>query len=120
MSSRHTKSPNHPMVTDMAKKDVERVVRSESLSAEEIARDREIRKKVEREFPPKPRRVVPDSPSEALKRSIRASNMTVYEIAKRAGVSQIVISRFLSGERDIRMATADKLAEVLGLKLATS
>jgi len=28
-----------------------------------------------------------------------------------------VISRFLSGERDIRMATADKLAGILGLKL---
>ena len=46
--------------------------------------------------------------------------MTMYEIAKRAGVSQIVISRFLSGERDIRVATADKLAEVLGLKLVIS
>lgn len=31
--------------------------------------------------------------------------------------SQARIPRFLSGERDIRMATADKLAEVLGLKL---
>ena len=38
-------------------------------------------------------------------------------MAKAAGVSQIVISRFLSGERDIRMATADKLAGALGLKL---
>jgi hypothetical protein len=29
-----------------------------------------------------------------------------------------VVSRFLSSERDIRMATADKLAEALGLMLA--
>jgi ribosome-binding protein aMBF1 (putative translation factor) len=118
--SRHTKFPNQQMVTDMGKKVVECVVRSKVLSAEEIARDREIRRKIQGEFPPKPKRAVPDSLSEALKRSIQASGMTVYEIAKRAGVSQIVISRFLSGERDIRMATADKLAEVLGLKLATS
>ena len=43
--------------------------------------------------------------------------MTVYQIAKGAHVSQIIISRFLSGERDIRMATADKLANALGLEL---
>ena len=108
------------MVNDMGKKDVERILRSKVLSGEEIARDREIRRKIQGEFPPKPRRAVPDSLSEGLKRSIQASDLTVYEIAKRAGVSQIVISRFLSGERDIRMATADKLAEVLDLKLGTS
>jgi plasmid maintenance system antidote protein VapI len=44
----------------------------------------------------------------------------MYQIAQAAGVSQIVISRFISGERDIRMATADKLAEALGLTLATA
>ena len=44
----------------------------------------------------------------------------MYQIAQDAGVSQIVLSRFLSGERDIRMATADKLAEALGLKLASA
>jgi hypothetical protein len=38
-------------------------------------------------------------------------------IGKRVGVSQIVVSRFLSGERDIRMATADELADALGLRL---
>jgi hypothetical protein len=42
----------------------------------------------------------------------------MYQIAQEASVSQIVLSRFLSGERDIRMATADKLARVLGLGLA--
>ena len=58
--------------------------------------------------------------SEPLKKAIEASGLTVYEIAKRAKVSQIIISRFLSGERDIRMATADKLARILGLKLVRS
>ena len=46
--------------------------------------------------------------------------VTFIDIRDRAGVSQIVVSRFLSGERDIRMATADKLAEVLGLKVAAN
>ena len=104
----------------MGKKEIERVLKSGKLSPEEIAKDRETRKRIQGEFPPKPRRAIPDSIGEALKRSIRASDMTMYEIAKRASVSQIVISRFLSGDRDIRMATADKLAEVLGLKLVTS
>jgi len=42
----------------------------------------------------------------------------VDQIAQAAVVSQIVVSRFVSGERDIRMAMADKLAEALGLQLA--
>ena len=98
-------------------KGIERVIRSGRLTAQEIARDRELRGKVMAEFPPMPRRATSDALTEALRRAIRSSKITVYEIAKRAGVSQIVISRFLSGERDIRMATADKLAEVLGLEL---
>lgn len=44
----------------------------------------------------------------------------MYPIAQEAGVSQIVLSRFLSGERDIRMGAADKLAEALNLKLAAA
>jgi hypothetical protein len=31
-----------------------------------------------------------------------------------------MISRFMSGKRDIRLATADRLAYVLGLKLVAS
>jgi transcriptional regulator with XRE-family HTH domain len=57
--------------------------------------------------------------SEALKRAIRQSDKSVYQIAKEADVSPIVISRFLSGERDIRLATADRLAETLGLAVPT-
>ena len=104
----------------MAKKNTERLFRSTRLSPEQIAKDRDRRKQIEGEFPPKPRRAIPGSLGAALKRAIEASDLTVYEIAKRAGVSQIVISRFLSGERDIRLETADRLAEVLGLKLAAS
>ena len=47
----------------------------------------------------------------------RRSGKSVYQIAKAANVSQIVVSRFLSGERDIQMETADRLAVVLGLQL---
>jgi hypothetical protein len=103
----------------MAKR-FQRVFRDRPLTPEEFAADEEIRGKVQREFPPSRSKAVssPDSLSSALRQAIRGSDKSVYQIAMDAGVSQIVISRFLSGERDIRMATADKLAETLSLKLA--
>jgi transcriptional regulator with XRE-family HTH domain len=102
----------------MAKR-LQREFRDRRLTPEEFARDEEVRRKVQREFPPAQSKASAssDTLSAALKHAICASDKTEYQIAKDAGVSQIVISRFLSGERDIRMATADKLAHVLGLKL---
>ncbi len=104
----------------MARKKLKRVMRSGRLSAEQVAKDREVRRQIQDEFPPVPEEPIPNSLSEALKRAIQQSERTVYQIAKEAHVSQIIISRFLSGERDIRMVTADKLANALGLKLIAS
>jgi len=102
----------------MAKK-LRRSFRKRKLAPEDVASDQEVRQKVNAEFPPA-RSSAPTaqhSLSDALKQTIRESDKSEYQIAQQTGVSQIVISRFLSGERDIRMATADKLAEALGLKL---
>lgn len=52
-----------------------------------------------------------------LKIRIRKSGKKIYRLAQESGVSQPVIHRFITGERDIRLETADKLASVLGLKL---
>ena len=41
----------------------------------------------------------------------------MYEVAKKAGLSFPVVSRFCHGKRDIRLATAEKLADQLGLDL---
>jgi DNA-binding phage protein len=103
----------------MEKRRLKRVARKRPLTAEEIAKDQEIRRKVREEFPPAPRALESVAPSIAasLKQAISASDRSVYQIAKESGISQIVIMRFLSGERDIRMATADKLARVLNLQL---
>jgi hypothetical protein len=102
----------------MSKK-IERVFRERRLSPEEVARDEEVRRKVQAEFPPAaPSGSVSGRLSQALRDALQASEKSIYQIAQDAGVSQIVVSRFLSGERDIRMATADKLAEALGLTLA--
>ena len=57
--------------------------------------------------------------SDALRRAILASPKSVYQIHKEAGISQIVSSRFVSGERDIRHATADRLAKAPGSEIAS-
>lgn len=105
----------------MVEKKFERVMRTRRLTPEEVARDQEIRRKIEEEFPP----ARPSSGggshclSDALRKAVRECGKSVYQIAKEAEVSPIVISRFLSGERDIRLATADKLAEALGFSVPT-
>ncbi len=105
----------------MGQRKFDRVFRDRKLTPEEIARDQEIRRRVQEEFPPLESGVHagPHPLSEALKRAIQESGKSVYQIAQDSGVSQIVISRFLSGERDIRMATVDRLAGVLGITLGS-
>jgi DNA-binding phage protein len=102
-------------------KKLQRVFRTRRLTADEVAHDEAVRRQIKNEFPPASGTITSaaGSLSETLKLAIRASGKSVYQIASDSGVSQIVVSRFLSGERDIRMATADKLAGALGLKLQT-
>lgn len=59
----------------------------------------------------------PATLSVQLRTAIKTSGKTVYQLAKESGVSHPVILRFLSGERGIRMDTADRLAYSLGLRL---
>jgi len=40
-----------------------------------------------------------------------------YRLAKKSGVSAVVIGRFLAGKRDIKAATAVRLMEALGLTI---
>ena len=54
---------------------------------------------------------------DSLKAAIRQTGKPLYRLAKESGVSQPIIYRFVSGERDIRLETADKLAAALGLRL---
>jgi len=51
-----------------------------------------------------------------LREAIRGAG-TVYAVAKGSGVAHPVLLRFLSGERDIRLETAARLAVYLGLGL---
>ncbi len=104
----------------MERKTFKRIVRDRKLTPEEVAADANVRRKVMQEFPPAPPSV-PESGaiSDALRAAIAASPKSVYQICKEAGISQIVVSRFLSGERDIRLATADRLAKALGIAVSS-
>jgi transcriptional regulator with XRE-family HTH domain len=52
-----------------------------------------------------------------LKDIIEARGISAYALAIEARISRPVVARFLSGERDIRGATLDKIAHALGLRL---
>jgi hypothetical protein len=104
----------------MAKKTVKHLYRTRRLSGPEAARYRELRRKIREEFPPlEPK---PDTPilSEPLREAIIHSGKSVGRIAKDAKVSAVVLQQFLDGERDLRLATAERLAHVLKLKLVAS
>ena len=59
----------------------------------------------------------PMSLSDQLKTIIRDSGQSLYEIAKESGVGLPVLFRFMVGQRDIRLATANKLVDYLDLEL---
>ena len=54
-----------------------------------------------------------------LRAAIKASGLTHYAIGKLAEVAPSVLDRFVSGERDLKLATAARIAESLGLALVT-
>jgi hypothetical protein len=103
----------------MERKKLTRKTRSTPVTPEEFARDEQLRRQIKAEFPPaEPVPLESGAWSEILKNAIQSSSKTVYQICKEAEVSPIVVSRFLSGQRDIRLATADRLAKALGLTVA--
>lgn len=55
--------------------------------------------------------------SERLRKAVLTSKKTRYAIAVGSGVDHAVLRRFMRGERDIKLATAEHLAEYLGLEL---
>lgn len=60
--------------------------------------------------------------SQALRRAVKASGLTHYQLGKQAGVAPSQLDRFMLPEsdprrRDLRLETADRLAAVLRLVL---
>ena len=48
---------------------------------------------------------------------IRSRGVVPAELARDAAVNPTMIRRFVAGERDVTLGTADRLAEALGLRL---
>lgn len=55
--------------------------------------------------------------SESLRKAIEESGYSNYQLSHLTGVSQSVLNRFVSGERDITLGTASKIAVVIGAEL---
>jgi transcriptional regulator with XRE-family HTH domain len=52
-----------------------------------------------------------------LRDIVESRGLTAYRVGRLAGVDPGVVQRFLTGQRDIRMETADRIATALGLRL---
>lgn len=53
----------------------------------------------------------------SIKARIKALDLSAYRLAQMSGVNAVVIQRFLNGERDIKLDTAEKLCQALDLVL---
>jgi plasmid maintenance system antidote protein VapI len=58
--------------------------------------------------------------SDQLRDAIQSGPKTPHAIASEADVDPAVVSRFLTGKRTLQLSTADRLAGVLRLRLASS
>jgi ribosome-binding protein aMBF1 (putative translation factor) len=90
-----------------------RTIRTTRVTPEEAARLNAIRIAVKKEFPP---RGELRSLTDQLRDAIRASGLTHYALAQRAGMTPTVIDKFMAG-KDVRLETADRLAHALRLQL---
>ena len=57
--------------------------------------------------------------AETLRAAIATSDKTRYRLSVDSGISQSVLCRFASGERDLTLSSASKIAAALGLELTT-
>ena len=55
--------------------------------------------------------------SDQLRAAINASELTRYRIGKELGIDEATLSRFMSGERGLRMSVLDKLSVFLGVRI---
>lgn len=54
---------------------------------------------------------------EQLREALRKTGLSHHELGRRSGVSQPILSRFLSGERSLTLPIAAKVCRALGLRL---
>jgi transcriptional regulator with XRE-family HTH domain len=100
---------------------LQRVFRDRNLTDEEVSADQEVRARIQAEFPPRHLTSTsqPSQLSELIRHSIRGCSKSIEELAQESGISPVLLARFVSGESDIHLATADRLAGVLGLEVTS-
>jgi transcriptional regulator with XRE-family HTH domain len=55
--------------------------------------------------------------SDQIRACIESSDLSRYELAKRTGVTQASLSRFMSGQTALSVDSIEKLAPIFGLEL---
>lgn len=55
--------------------------------------------------------------SDQLRDAIRNSGLSILAVAKISGVPESVLNRFMRGERDLRLQTAEKVAAAFRMRL---
>ena len=58
--------------------------------------------------------------SDQIRDKVNASKMSRYAICKAIGLNQGAMSRFMSGKGGMSLETIDRLAELLGLSIASN
>jgi transcriptional regulator with XRE-family HTH domain len=53
----------------------------------------------------------------SIKARIKNLELSAYRVARMSGVNAVVIQRFLNGERDLKLETAERLCQALELVL---
>lgn len=59
----------------------------------------------------------PDTLADQLRAAMVGSGLSHYRISKDTGISQPVITRFINGDRDLKLETAGKLAAYFSMRL---
>ncbi len=55
--------------------------------------------------------------ADLIRATTEARSLTAYALARDSGVNSAVVGRFLKGQRDVTLATAERLCRALGLEL---
>jgi predicted transcriptional regulator len=63
------------------------------------------------------KRTKPTTITDQLKAAIADAGLSTYALAKETGIAQPILHRFIAGDRDLKLATVDRLASYLKLQL---
>lgn len=55
--------------------------------------------------------------ADQLRQAIKRSGKSRYRVSLDSGISEAVLSRFVSGKSDLTLANTDKLCKALGLRV---